>query len=143
MSTYTDLLPPAKSHPRGTGYKWTPSEDNHGCGLLRIESKVCVTYLVVEFANQFAGRSWHLAKVDQGSDKESESYDCFIASNRRDRSCTCKGWSFGKNRDDKGRATCKHLESLLSILENRWDGCPVNDHADTGSTERYEMPETI
>ncbi len=144
MPTFTELLPQTPTSPRGAGFKWTPSEERPGCGLMVIEApRVSVTYLVCEFATRWDGRSWHLAKVTEGTDKESIAEDVFIGRNRQDRQCTCKGFTFGRGKDKLGHATCKHLESLLSILENRWDGCPVDLDADTGSTERYEMPETI
>ncbi len=140
MPTFTDLLPPTKSAPR-SGFKWTPSEDRVGCGLLVIEApRVSVTYLVCEFATRWDGRAWYLAKMTEGTDKGCEAYDCFVGRNGQDKQCSCKGFIYGR-----GKA-CKHLASLESIFtENAYllGSCPVDLDADTRGTEVNELPETI
>lgn len=141
-TTFSELLPATRTTPRGAGFKWTPSEDHLGCGMLVIEApRVRVTYHVVPIATKWAGKAWHLAKTDAGTDKDSESYDCFLGINPHERSCTCKGYCFGRNRDERGRVSCKHLEALIGITANRWDECPVNLDTDTGRSEVEDQPE--
>jgi hypothetical protein len=82
-----------------------------GVMKISIGKKDC-EYYVFEFANQFNGRSFHLQKLTEGTDKESESYDVLIA---KWNTCTCKGFTYGKCKVN-GRTTCKHIESILQIL---------------------------
>jgi hypothetical protein len=112
------------------GVEWTPGEKT-GHGKLIIEmgqgrgggkrSRVC--YAVGEFAASWdiPGRAFHFVKLAEGgTDPTSNTEDVFVASNGQDRTCSCKGFAYARGKDKEGRTTCKHLEAVLSLLENRW-----------------------
>jgi hypothetical protein len=111
MTTYTDLLPPTKSEPRGAGIDWTPSAaDGPKAGVLTIKQKrVYVTYTVCEFPTDWRGRAFMLAKLDEGSDPTEEKYACFVAANGQDRRCECRGFAY--------TGACKRLAALQTLIE--------------------------
>lgn len=127
MSALVEKLFDTKSC-KGNGIEWLPSAEQHGAGLLVIDmgqhrnggKKSSVTYLVAEFAHQFSGRAFHFAKVTEGTDKTSAAEDVFIASNGRSRQCSCAGYAYSRGKDKDGRTTCKHIEAVVALLENRW-----------------------
>lgn len=115
MPVYTDLLPPTKSEPKGAAFDWSPCETNPGgslppAGVLTIKQKrIYTSYVVCEFPTDWQGRGFHLAKLDEGSDKTEESYSCFVAKNGQDKRCDCKGFVYAGH--------CKHLASLQALIE--------------------------
>jgi hypothetical protein len=127
MPTFTEMLfdTAASKH---NGITWQPAEDKPGCGRLVIEmgqgrgggKRSSVVYAVAEFATNWDGRAFHFTKLTEGTDKTSDTEDVFVGRNGQDRTCSCKGFSYGRGRDKEGRQSCKHLEAVLALLENRW-----------------------
>jgi hypothetical protein len=115
-ATFTELLPPTKSEPKGAAIDWTPAETNDNpkslppAGVLTIKSKRAYTsYVVCEFPADMPGRAFHLAKLTEGTDPTEERYSCFLASNGQDRLCECKGFAYAGH--------CKHLLAISTLLE--------------------------
>jgi hypothetical protein len=111
MTTYTDLLPQTKSEPKGAAIDWTPSTaDGPSAGVLTIKSKRAYSsYVVCEFPVDWAGRGFHLAKLDAGTDATEEHYSCFIPKDGSEGRCECKGWAYSRH--------CKHLAALNALVE--------------------------
>lgn len=114
MATYYELTVPSKSEPKGFGLDWVPSEgDDPAAGRLTIKGRrVYVTYRVTEFPTGWDGRGFFLEKTSAGGDKDESSYSCFIGRNGQDRRCDCRGF--------EATGGCKHLLSLLALIENDW-----------------------
>lgn len=117
-TTFTELLPPTKSNPKGAAFDWTPSESNGTAsglppaGVLTIKQKrIYTSYVVCEFPTDWQGRGFHLSKLTEGSDKTEEAYDVFFAKDGPHRYCSCKGFSY--------TGGCKHVLSLASLLESK------------------------
>ncbi len=111
MDTYTDLLPPTKSEPKGAAFDWTPTADEFGprAGVLTIKQKRAYTgYVVCEFPTDWDGRGFHLSKLTTGTDPTEEAYSCFIAKNGQDKRCECKGFAYAGH--------CKHLAALSALI---------------------------
>ncbi len=84
MATFTDLLPPTKTDPKGAGIDRMPSAgDGPKAGTLVIKQKrVYTTYAVQEFPTQWDGRASTSRSSPDGSDiKTEERYSCFLARN--------------------------------------------------------------
>jgi len=110
---WIELLP-ATLTSKHNGITWTPTAVP-ACGLLTIGmGRVRVTYRLNEFSTTWDGRAFRFVKTTEGTDKESDTYEVFIARSGRGHVCDCKGFSFGKGKP------CKHIESVLALLENRW-----------------------
>jgi hypothetical protein len=131
MPTFTELLPPTKSdaHP---GILWTPGIVP-GTGELVIQGdRSYARYRVADIATPWHGTAARFVKLTEGTDREAEAYDVFVAapgSRDYDR-CDCRGFErFGH---------CKHTAALRCIaVENPWLSRAelVNPEADTGPTE--------
>lgn len=110
-TTYTYTTPPTKTQPRGGLLDWTPTDSDTGpaAGVLTLQSKrdTC-TYVVCEFPTGWAGRGFHLRKLDGGTDTTQEAYSVFVGSNGN-RTCECAGFVYG------GR--CKHLDAILTLIQ--------------------------
>ena len=114
MPTYTELLPATKTEPKGSGIDWTPSiGTGPAAGVLTVKQKrLYASYVVCEFPTDWAGRAFHMVKLDAGSDKTEERYNCFVAGSGSARQCDCKGFHFSGH--------CKHLAALEALIENNW-----------------------
>ena len=113
MTPYTDLLPPTKSDPKGqTGFDWERSEsEGPAAGVLTIKQKrIYVSYVVVEFPVEWAGRGFHLSKLTEGSDPAEDGYDVFVAKDSPHRFCPCKGFTYAHS--------CKHTLALVALIAN-------------------------
>lgn len=109
-ATFTDLLPPTKNEPKGAAFDFTPSAGGPPAGVLTIKNRrVYASYVVREFPTDWAGRAFHLAKLDEGSDKGEERYSCFVGRNGQDKRCECKGFAY--------TGGCKHLAALAALIE--------------------------
>jgi hypothetical protein len=125
-ATFIESLPATKSS-KHNGIEWTPTEDR-GCGRLVIDlgqgrgggKRSSVVYAVAEFATAWDGRAFHFTKLTEGTDKTSSAEDVFVGRNGQDRNCSCAGFGYGRGKDKEGRTTCKHIEAVLALLENRW-----------------------
>src|SRR5262245_52861189 len=110
MPAFVEALPARKSS-KHSGIKWEPT--GPAAGVLTIDTdRARVVYAVAEFATDWAGRAFHLAKLTSGTDREAEAYDVFVCDSGRDHRCDCRGFTrFGH---------CKHLDACLTLIENRW-----------------------
>ena len=115
MPTFIEILPATKTS-KNWGITFIKPEGIEAvCGKLVIESRgTHVEYRLTEFSCGWDGRAFYLTKLTEGTDSESESYDCFVARNGQDKRCDCKGFIYGKGRP------CKHLESIAALLANGW-----------------------
>ncbi len=112
MPTFIEALPERLSSKHGA-IKWTPSTSTPGGPLTIDTDRARVEYIVAEFATDWAGRAFHLVKLTDGTDPESESYAVFCsASHPANDSCDCKGFTF--------KHTCKHIDAARALLENSW-----------------------
>lgn len=110
LATFTDLLPPTRSEPKGSAFDWTPAAaDGPKAGVLTIKQRrLYTTYAVVEFPADFGGRAFMLAKVTEGSDPTEERYACLIPAGGREKRCECKGFNYAGH--------CKHLSALAALI---------------------------
>lgn len=114
MTTFFEALPERKSSKHGA-IQWVPAEvGSPVAGQLLIDTKRArVVYSVAEFPTDWAGRAFHLVKVTEGTDAESESYCVFCGSGPQPGDqCDCKGWTYSK--------TCKHVDACRALIENQW-----------------------
>ncbi len=129
--TFTELLPPQTSS-KHNSINWSPGR-TRGTGLLAVHTmRSTVSYLVIEFGCDGEGRAFHMAKVDEGTDREEVTYDVFCGRNPRDHQCSCKGFAFGRGKP------CKHINAIAALLENEglWNRCELaNPEADVSSVE--------
>ncbi len=112
-----EILPPTKSAKNwAITFTKADGDNNPVCGKLVIQSnRTHAEYELTEFPTGWAGRGFHLAKLTDGADADSEAYDLFISPHSSGHTCDCKGFTYAK-----GTPRCKHIESVLALLENRW-----------------------
>jgi len=109
-----EVLPPSKSE-KNWAITFQQAEGDYSpiCGTLRVQSKRSdAEYLVTEFPTGWVGRGFHLEKIAGGTDAESEAYDCFVAKHGTQHTCDCRGFTH--------TGACKHIKSLVALIENRW-----------------------
>jgi hypothetical protein len=110
MSTFSDLLPPTKSDPRGAGIEWTPKSTEGGppAGALVIKQRRGHTsYSVEEAASDEYGRSFVVAKLNAGG-SVAEAYVAQLGAHGS-RRCDCLGY--------RHNGECKHLAALAALVE--------------------------
>ena len=113
-ATFIEALPETKSS-KHSGIRWTPEASSPVCGLMLIDTdRSRTTYRLAEFSTAWEGRAFKFTKTSAGTDIESDSYSVFICSKGRGHICDCKGFAYGKGKN------CKHLESILALMFNRW-----------------------
>src|SRR5689334_10210083 len=108
---FTEILPATASSPKGNGYTFQRSQTVRG-GFLTLDmgKRNRTRYFVVQFESPWEGVALHFAKLDEGSDVESEGYDVFVcARGGHNTSCTCKGFTYGKGKP------CKHVQVAVDI----------------------------
>jgi hypothetical protein len=109
-ATFTELLPPTKSNPKGYALDWTPAGEGAKAGLLVIKQKrIYVTYSVTEFDVDWQGRGFALTKLTEGSDPTEERYSCFLAKEGSHAYCDCKGFHY--------TSACKHVSALQTLIQ--------------------------
>ncbi|MCE9566528.1 MAG: hypothetical protein K8U57_31275 [Planctomycetes bacterium] len=109
-----ELLPATKTS-KHNGITWIPSEVA-ACGRFIIDmGRVRVNYHFNEFSTTWDGRAFRFVKLDEGTDKESDTYCVFIARSGRGHVCDCKGFAYSGV-----KGTCKHIAASLALIENRW-----------------------
>ncbi len=112
MATLTEVLPATKSSRHGA-IRWTPADDGPAAGTLTIDTdRARVDYAVTEFPTGWDGRGFHFEKTGAGTDADEAGYDVFVARNRQDRMCSCKGFT--------RHGHCKHVSAALALIENGW-----------------------
>lgn len=120
MATFVESLPPRKAS-KHSGIKWTPTESTNvppdrlpGAGELVIDTdRSRVTYSVTEFPTPWEGRGFFLAKLrGSGTDSSESSYSVFVARNRQDMRCDCKGFT--------RHGHCEHCDAVIALLSNDW-----------------------
>lgn len=116
MPTFTEVLPARKSS-KHSALNWTPTADgafSRVAGVVAIHTdRASASYAVSEFACDWPGRSFHLAKLATGTDPESEAYSVFCAARGPAADlCDCKGFTF--------KGTCKHADAVRALVANGW-----------------------
>jgi hypothetical protein len=72
-------------------------------------------YHVREEQTAWEGRAFRLDVIRGGTDPESEFYHVFAGVNPADRSCDCKGFTYGRGKP------CKHISAIVDgLLFNNW-----------------------
>lgn len=131
---FTEVLPADGDGP--VAIRWVPGP-NPGAGVLRIDGtrRGCV-YHVREFGTPWDGRAVRFRKAAgcPGSDREAGGYELFVARNRQDKRCGCKGF------ERWGR--CNHLAALEALIDNGWldQHDMANPEADVTTAEAVDAP---
>jgi hypothetical protein len=118
MPTYIEALPATKSS-KYNGIRWTTdtvqTDSPAAAGVMQIDTaRGRTVYKVVEFGTGWDGRAFHFSKISGGTDAESEAYDVFVCRSGGAHQCDCKGFAYNRGKP------CKHIESILALIENRW-----------------------
>jgi hypothetical protein len=135
-TTFVELLPETKST-KHNSIEWVPGETT-GTGKLTIHTgRRSDEYYVIEFSNQFDGRSFHVVKITEGSDKSELAYDVFCRRGEQ-RSCSCKGFTH--------HGHCRHHDAISALLDNEFMWARrdlVNGEQDVRSTEINDRFESM
>ena len=115
MTTFTELLPQRKAGRKTVRFTPAADESLPPAGVLTVEGTAkrdSAAYLVTEFPTGWDGRGFYLAKTAGGTDDAEAGYSVFVARNRQNMNCDCKGFQRHGN--------CKHCDAVLACITNGW-----------------------